>query len=153
LARAGAALSLIHVNDGEDKAMADRPTTGVTPFLTIRDRRGREALAFYEKAFGAAVVERNVAEDGERLMQASLRINGGWVMLSDEFPEWTGRAAPPPEGVTLHLQVDDADRWAARAVAAGAVLTMPIAAQFWGDRYGQVVDPFGHRWSIGSPVR
>ncbi len=133
--------------------MADRPTTGVTAFLTIRGRRGKEALAFYERAFGAAVVERNVAEDGQRLMQASLRINGGWVMLSDEFPEWTGRDEPPPHGVTLHLQVDDADRWADRAVAAGATSTMPVADQFWGDRYGQVTDPFGHRWSIGASKR
>ena len=133
--------------------MAERPTNGVTAFLTIRGRRGREALDFYCAAFGAVVAERNVAEDGERLMQAGLKINGGWVMLSDEFPEWTGHAAPPPEGVTLHLQVDDADRWAARAVAAGATLTMPVGDQFWGDRYGQVVDPFGHRWSIGSPIR
>ncbi|KQU47300.1 glyoxalase [Sphingomonas sp. Leaf339] len=133
--------------------MADRPTGGVTAFLTIAARRGREALSFYERAFAAEVVERNVAEDGERLMQASLRLNGGWIMLSDEFPEWTGHAAPPPAGVTLHLQVDDADRWAARAAAAGAVVTMPVADQFWGDRYGQVVDPFGHRWSIGSPIK
>ncbi|MFS0773710.1 VOC family protein [Sphingomonas sp. 1P08PE] len=133
--------------------VADRPVTGVTPFLTIRGRRAVEALDFYQRAFAAAVVERNVAEDGQRLMQAGLRINGGWVMLSDEFPEWVGRDEPPPHGVTIHLQVDDADRWAARAVAAGAVLTMPVADQFWGDRYGQVIDPFGHRWSIGSPLR
>lgn len=132
--------------------MVDRPTSGITPFLTIGGRRGREALAFYERAFAATVIERNVAEDGERLMQASLRINGGWVMLSDEFPEWTGRAAPPPSGVTLHLQVDDADAWADRAVAAGAERTMPVADQFWGDRYGQVRDPFGHVWSIGAPI-
>ncbi len=133
--------------------MADRPTTGVTAFLTIRARRGMEALAFYERAFGATVVERNVAEDGQRLMQAGLRINGGWLMLSDEFPEWVGHDEPPPQGVTLHLQVDDADGWADRAVKAGATLSLPVADQFWGDRYGQVVDPFGHRWSIGSPIR
>jgi PhnB protein len=133
--------------------MADRPDGGVTPFLTIRGRRATEALAFYERAFGAVVAERNVAEDGQRLMQAGLRINGGWIMLSDEFPEWRGADEPPPQGVTLHLQVDDADRWAARAAEAGATVTMPVADQFWGDRYGQVTDPFGHRWSIGSPIR
>ncbi|MDP1028550.1 VOC family protein [Sphingomonas sp. KR1UV-12] len=133
--------------------MTERPTTGVTPFLTIRQRRGMEALDFYQRAFGATVTERNVAEDGQRLMQAGLRINGGWLMLSDEFPEWMGHDEPPPQGVTIHLQVDDADRWADRAVRAGATLTMPVGEQFWGDRYGQVVDPFGHRWSIGSPIR
>jgi len=133
--------------------MGDRPGDGVTPFLTIRGRRGAEALAFYERAFGAVVTERNVAEDGQRLMQAGLRINGGWIMLSDEFPEWRGHDEPAPQGVMLHLQVDDADRWMERAAAAGAVVTMPVADQFWGDRYGQVTDPFGHRWSIGSPIR
>jgi len=133
--------------------MAERPVSGVTPFLTIRERRSAEALAFYARAFAAQIMERNVAEDGQRLMQASLRINGGWIMLSDEFPEWRGHAEPPPQGVTLHLQVDDADRWAERAVAAGALLTMKVGDQFWGDRYGQVSDPFGHRWSIGSPIR
>jgi PhnB protein len=55
--------------------------------------------------------------------------------------------------VTLHLQVDDADRWFDRATGAGATVTMPIADQFWGDRYGQIKDPFGHSWSIGAPVR
>ena len=133
--------------------MAERPVSGVTPFLTIRDRRGAEALAFYERAFAAQIVERNVAEDGQRLMQASLRINGSWIMLSDEFPEWRGHAEPAPQGVMLHLQVDDADRWTDRAVAAGATLTMKVVDQFWGDRYGQVSDPFDHRWSIGSPIR
>ncbi len=133
--------------------MGDRPGDGVTPFLTIRERRGAEALAFYERAFGAVVAERNVAEDGQRLMQAGLRINGGWIMLSDEFPEWRGHDEPAPQGVMLHLQVDDADRWMERAAAAGAVVTMPVADQFWGDRYGQVTDPFEHRWSIGSPIR
>lgn len=129
-----------------------RPTSGVTPFLAIRDRRGQEAVEFYQRAFGAECVERNLAEDGERLMQAGLQINGGWVMLSDEFPEF-GYQAKPPGAVTLHLQVDDADRWFERATAAGAEATMPLADQFWGDRYGQLRDPFGHEWSIGGPLK
>lgn len=133
--------------------MAERPTNGITPFLTIRGKRGQEALDFYERAFAAEVVEKNLAEDGVRLMQAGLKINGGWLMLSDEFPEWRGFDEPEPKGVTLHLQVDDADRWANRAAAAGGEITMPVADQFWGDRYGQVRDPFGHMWSIGSPIK
>ena len=131
----------------------DRPTTGITPFLTIRERRGNEALAFYEAAFAAEVVERNVAQDGERLMQAGIKINGGWLMLSDEFPEYDGRHDPAPSGTTLHLQVDDADAWARRAVAAGAEVTMEIADQFWGDRYGQLRDPYGFMWSVGAPIK
>lgn len=133
--------------------MADRPTSGITPFLVIREKRGREALSFYEAAFAATLVETNVADDGVRLMQASLRINDGWLMLCDEFPEWRGHAEPEPAGITLHLQVDNTDAWVDRAVVAGAIVTMPVADQFWGDRYGQVRDPFGHSWSIGSPIK
>ena len=130
----------------------DRPTTGVTPFLTIREGRGQEALAFYERAFGARVVERNLAEDGKRLMQAGLRVNNGWIMLSDEFPEWMGGPAAPAEGVGLHLQVDDCDAWTERARAAGAEVTLAPHDAFWGDRYSQLKDPFGHLWSVGSPL-
>jgi len=135
--------------------MADtppRPTTGITPFLAIGGGRAQEALAFYEKAFGAEVVERNVAQDGKRLMQASARINSGWIMLSDDFPEM-GFTAPEPGAVTMHLQVDDADRWWRRALDAGATVGMEIADQFWGDRYGHLKDPFGHSWSVGSPLK
>jgi PhnB protein len=129
----------------------ERPTTGITPFLAIRDGRATEALAFYERAFQAQVIERNVAQDGKRLMQASLKLNNGWIMLSDDFPEH-GFSAPPPASVTLHLQVDSADAWYNRAVEAGCTVKMQIADQFWGDRYGAVIDPFGHSWSMGSPL-
>ncbi len=135
--------------------MADhhsRSFPGVTPFLTIREGRAAEALDFYAKAFGAEVVEKNLAQDGKRLMQAELRTNGGAFMVSDEFPEFMGGPQPPPTGATLHLAVDDADKWADRAAAAGATVLMPVADQFWGDRYGQLQDPFGHRWSVGSPI-
>ena len=88
----------------------ERPESGITPFLGIRDNRAEEAVEFYGRAFGGEAVERNVAQDGKRLMQASLKINGAWLMLSDEFPEF-GYKAEPPASVTLHLQVDDADRW------------------------------------------
>ena len=134
------------------EARPERPTTGVTPFLAISGGRGQEALAFYERVFGAEVIERNLAQDGKRLMQASLKVNGGWIMLSDDFPEH-GFTAAPPASVTLHLQVDDADRWFSRATEAGCAIRMPIADQFWGDRYGAVTDPFGHAWSIGSPLK
>ena len=130
----------------------ERPTTGITPFLSISGGRAEEALAFYERAFAAEVIERNIAQDGKRLMQASARINGGWIMLSDDFPEM-GFTAPTPGAVTMHLQVDDADAWWRRALDAGATVAMEIGDQFWGDRYGQLKDPFGHSWSIGSPIK
>jgi PhnB protein len=130
----------------------ERPTTGITPFLAIGGGRASEALGFYENAFGATIVEKNVAQDGKRLMQASAKINGGWVMLSDDFPE-QGFTAPKPGAVTMHLQVDDADKWWRRALDAGAKAKMEIGDQFWGDRYGQFEDPFGHSWSVGSPIK
>ena len=93
--------------------------------------------------------------DGIRLMHAHLHINGASLMLHDEFPEYVS----PEEadvaggsGLTLHLHVNDADRWLDRAVAAGATATMPIEDMFWGDRYGQVKDPFGYRWSIAHSL-
>lgn len=127
--------------------------TGVTPHLTIRGRRAAQAIDFYVRAFGAEELGRHLAEDGERLMHAHLRVNGGSLMLNDDFPEYTGQAAEAPGGVTLHLQVDDADAWWQRALDAGAEVKFPLDNQFWGDRYGQVADPFGHIWSIGGPLK
>jgi PhnB protein len=130
------------------------PGGGITPHLSIRGGRAAEAIDFYKQAFGAEELLRHPAEDGKRLMHAHLKINGESLMLADDFPEYRGGSeAGPPEGVTLHLQVPDADAAWQRAVDAGAKVTMELADQFWGDRYGQVEDPFGHRWSIGAPVK
>lgn len=128
------------------------PTTGLTPHLNIPDKRAVEAIGFYVKAFGAIEQIRIPTEDGERLMHAHILINGASLLLHDDFPEHTGGPMPPPSGVTLHLQVDDADTWFDRAVTAGATPTIPLADMFWGDRYGQLRDPFGHVWSIGSRI-
>ena len=129
------------------------PTSGLTPHLTIRDGRAAEAIDFYARAFGATEQTRIPADDGKRLMHAHLIVNGASLMLNDDFPEYRGGPTAAPSAVTLHLQVDDADRWFERAVGAGATVSMPIGDQFWGDRYGQVTDPFGHSWSIGAPIR
>lgn len=128
------------------------PMSGVTAHLTIREGKGGAAVDFYKAAFGAEEQLRHLADDGKRIMHSHLKINGGSVLLNDDFPEYGGGIAVPA-GVTLHLQVDDADKWWERAVAAGATVRMPLDNQFWGDRYGQVVDPFGHHWSIGGPVK
>lgn len=134
--------------------MTDKPATGLTPHITIRDNRAAEAIEFYGKAFGAIEHRRVPADDGKRLMHAHLALNGASLMLHDDFPEYRGgHAEPEPVGVVLHLQVDDADTWFARAVGAGAEVVMPVGDQFWGDRYGQVRDPFGHFWSIGCPIK
>jgi PhnB protein len=129
------------------------PTTGVTPHLSIPDRRGTEAVDFYIAAFGARELARMPSEDG-RLMHAHLLVNGGSLMLHDEFPEYVGADHPagPYNGVTLHLQVTDADGVWKQALDAGAAVEMALEDQFWGDRYGVLRDPFGHRWSIGAPT-
>lgn len=127
--------------------------SGIIPYLTIAGGRAAEAVDFYRAAFGAEEVERHAAEDGKRLMHAHLKLNGGELMLSDDFPEYGNRApAGRPEGQRLHLYVSDADTIWNQAVAAGASVEMPLADQFWGDRYGQLRDPFGHAWSIGAPI-
>ncbi|HEX8674953.1 MAG TPA: VOC family protein [Longimicrobium sp.] len=127
------------------------PALGVTPYLTVRG--ASQAAEFYKHAFAAEELGRHDAGDGKRLMHCHLRINGADVMMSDEFLEYGAGLGDGPKGVTLHLAVDDADLWFNRAVEAGATVTMPLADQFWGDRYGQLRDPFGHAWSIGAPVK
>jgi uncharacterized glyoxalase superfamily protein PhnB len=122
---------------------------GVVPYLTV-DGAGK-AADFYQRAFAAEEVSRMGTPDG-RFMHIHLYINGGSVMLSDAFPE-QGHAWLPPQGFSLTMEVDDADTWAARAVAAGAEATMPVADMFWGARYGEVRDPFGVRWAFNQPKR
>ena len=132
------------------------PTTGLTPHITIADNRAAEAIDFYTAAFGAQEQRRMLADDGKRLMHAHLLVLGSSLMLNDDFPEYHGPAdvgSGPPSGLTLHLQVEDADAAFDRAVAAGAAVKMPVADMFWGDRYGQVTDPFGYAWSIGAPLK
>lgn len=130
------------------------PTSGLTPHIMILNNRAAEAIDFYKAAFGAE--ERVLADDRVRLMHAHLEINGSSLMLNDDFPEYKGPGATPegpPAGTVLHLQVDDGDALFDRAVKAGATVRMPLHDMFWGDRYGQVSDPFGHVWSIATPIK
>lgn len=110
-----------------------------------------DAIAFYGRAFGAVELSRLGAPDG-RVMHASLRIGDSVLMLNDEWPEM-GALGPTKLGgsaVTIHLYVPDVDAAMAQAAAAGATVRMPAADMFWGDRYGLVVDPFGHQWSLAT---
>ena len=135
--------------------MAEIPRAlgGVTAHLAVKGG-ARKAIDFYTKAFGAQEVFAAPSDDGERILHAHLAINGGVLLLNDDFPEFRGgTAAEIGSALTLHLQVDDADAWFKRAVDAGASVAMPIGDQFWGDRYGQVKDPFGFTWAIGSPIK
>ena len=124
----------------------------VTPHLVCAGAAG--AIEFYKKAFGAVEVTRLPGPQG-KLMHAMIRIGDSAVMLVDENPEWgmLGPKSLKGSPVTIHLYVEDADAFAARAVKAGARITMPIEDAFWGDRYGKLVDPFGHHWSVGTHVR
>jgi PhnB protein len=112
------------------------------------------AIDFYVRAFGATEMMRLPGPDG-RLLHAAVQINGAIVMLADEYPEMEGFGPAHWGGtaVTLHMLVPDVDAAVARAVDAGATLVMPVSDQFWGDRYGMIRDPFGHQWSLATPVR
>jgi PhnB protein len=124
----------------------------VTPHLVCEG--AAKAIEFYKKAFGAQEVSRLPGPDG-KLMHAQITINGAPLMLVDDFPDWgsLGPRALKGSPVTIHLYVEDVDAVVAQAVKAGATVTMEVADQFWGDRYGQLVDPFGHRWSVATHVR
>jgi uncharacterized glyoxalase superfamily protein PhnB len=124
----------------------------VTPHLTCAG--AADAIEFYKKAFGAIEIAR-MAGPGGKLMHAMLRIGDSPIMLVDEFPEWGGTGPKTLNGtpVTIHLQVPDADAVFNSAVDAGATVKMAMADMFWGDRYGMVIDPFGHAWSIATHIK
>ena len=128
----------------------------ITPHLTVHG--ASEAIAFYKSAFGAREVNRKVGPDGKKLIHAEIRIGDSAIMLSDEFPEFGECASKSPKtldgtAVTLHMYVDDVDAVFQQALKAGAKEFMPVSDMFWGDRYGQVIDPYGHKWSIATHVR
>jgi uncharacterized glyoxalase superfamily protein PhnB len=120
---------------------------GVAPYLNVSDASA--AAEFYKRAFGAVELDRRTLGEDGRLIHCHLHINGGSVMLSDPFPEH-GCPFEAPQAFTLLVPVQDADAWWSRATAAGAEVVMPLELQFWGDRYGQVRDPFGVIWAVVS---
>ena len=124
----------------------------VTPHLVCAG--AADAIEFYKKAFNAVETARLPGREG-KLMHAAIRIGDSVVMLADEFPKYGSLGPKSLKGtpVTIHLYVENVDAFVARAVNAGAKITMPLENMFWGDRYGQLEDPFGHRWSVGTHVR
>jgi uncharacterized glyoxalase superfamily protein PhnB len=123
----------------------------VTPHLTVKG--ASRAIEFYKNAFGAKEKTRMPGPDGS-IMHASLQIGDSMLMLNDEFPQMGAKSPSSLNGspVTVHLYVKNADAVYNKAVAAGAKVIMPMQNQFWGDRYGVLVDPFGHMWSIASRI-
>ena len=124
----------------------------VTPSIIVRG--AAEAIDFYKRAFGAEEVTRMDGPDG-KVMHAELRIGDSIVMLGDENPQWGALSPLSTNGLpgSLHIYVDDADAAFERAVRAGATVRYPLEDAFWGDRYGKVVDPFGHQWGIATHVK
>jgi PhnB protein len=124
----------------------------LTPHITVRDAKG--AIEFYKKALNAELLNAAHTPDG-RVLHAALRIGDSVLMLNDEFPEWGGQAAPRSEvgGCTIHIYVDHVDNLFQQALAAGATVKMPLMDQFWGDRYGTLVDPYGFRWSMATHIK
>ncbi len=124
----------------------------ITPHLVCAG--AADAMEFYKKAFKAVEIHR-IPGPGGKLMHGAIRIGDSMVMLADEFPEW-GSKGPKTLGgtpVTIHMYVDDVDAVFAQAVSAGATPAMPVADMFWGDRYGMLVDPFGHSWSVATHIK
>ncbi len=119
----------------------------VVPYLMLDGAAG--AIDFYKRALGAEEIGERAKMDDGRILNARIEVNGGSVMLMDPMPEH-GHPAVAPQAFNLHLQVDDADHWFDRAVAAGCTVLMPMALQFWGDRYGMVKDRYGVTWAFGS---
>lgn len=137
----------------ENQAQPPAPPP-LSPYLTVDGAAA--AIDFYKRAFGAEVVNQQPMPGTNKLMHVAMRFpNGGMLMFSDDFPEMSGGKSRSPKAlggtpVTLHLDLSDVDAVWQQAVAAGAEVTMPLADQFWGDRYGKVRDPFGHEWSLAT---
>jgi PhnB protein len=117
-----------------------------------------EAIEFYKKAFGAEELHRIPAPDQRRIIHAAIRIGTSLVFLVDDFPEYCGGKASTATAlkgtpVTIHHYVENCDAAIKRAADAGATVVMPAADMFWGDRYGMVTDPYGHKWSFATHVK
>jgi len=125
----------------------------LTPHIVVND--ARKAIEFYQTAFGAQVCAIFPTPNG-KIMHAAIMIGDSTLMLNDEFPEMGSPSPATTKAdtcVRLQLYVPDADKVFNTAVQAGAKVIMPMMDMFWGDRYGQVVDPFGHHWSIATHVK
>jgi PhnB protein len=123
----------------------------VYPYLRVRD--AGKAIDFYRRAFGAQELFR-LTEPGGKIGHAEIKIGATTLMLSEEYPEM-GIVGPQALGGTtfsIHLHVDNADAWIARAVEAGATIVRPATDAFYGERGGTVRDPFGHEWLLGHQI-
>ena len=123
----------------------------VTPNLTFKDTK--KALEFYEKALGATVLEVLPMPDGKGTMHATMKIGNSILMMGDEMPNCPSAESLGGTSISLFVYVPDVDAAFKKAIAAGATETMPVMDMFWGDRCGNLTDPFGYTWMIGTHVR
>jgi uncharacterized glyoxalase superfamily protein PhnB len=124
----------------------------ITPQLVVRGVA--KAVEFYKAAFGASELYRNLGPDGVSIVHSEMLLGDSRFFACDEFP-LHGVVSPLSIGgtpVTLHLYVEDVDSFVSRAVSEGAEILLPVQDCFWGDRYGIIRDPFGHRWSVASRI-
>jgi len=127
-----------------------KPLNGLVPYLSVDG--AFKAAEFYKAAFGAEQVFAYPPDEQGRTMHIHLYINGSSMMLGDGYPEH-GHPAEKAQGYTLQLIVDDIDAWWDRAVKAGCEVVVPLQVMFWGDRWGQLKDPFGIAWAMNAPVK
>lgn len=123
-----------------------------TPYITVRN--AAQAIDFYKKALGAQERSRMVGPDG-KVSHAEIKIGDSIIFLADESPSM-GNKSPQTLGGTpssIYLYVPDVDKAFQRAVDAGGTVTMPVTDMFWGDRFGNFTDPYGHKWSIATRVQ
>jgi len=137
--------------------MAEEVISAIEVYLTVSN--ALEAIAFYEKAFGAKVTYKELSADGARVQHASLSAFGGHFMLSDYFPDYITDVAPrAPDGTgSMTVQINlasplEVDGAIARAAAAGASITAAASDTFWVMRYGRIRDPFGYVWAFSAPL-
>jgi PhnB protein len=129
----------------------------ITPYLVVSN--AAEAIEFYKKAFGATVDgEAHLMPGTDKIMHVRLVINGSLIMLCDDMSAMMNRRSETPEAlggspITLALSLKDVQSFWDKAIAGGATVTMPLADMFWGDRYGQIVDPYGHKWSMSQTIK
>ena len=150
MAKSAAAKKAVVKNDECLSTQVPQPEVlgGVVPYLNVDG--ATKAAEFYKKAFNATQVFAMPPDEKGRTMHIHLYINGGSLMLCDPYPEH-GHPLEPAKGYTLHMRIADLDAAWKRAVDAGCEIVLPLQKMFWGERYGQLRDPFGVLWSMGYP--
>lgn len=124
---------------------------GVIPYIAVDG--AEKAADFYIRAFGAKQHMPAVKDEGGTVMNLGLEINGGWMMVMDVMPDIGAEGmAATAQGLTMQIVTDQGDLWWNRAVEAGCTVTHPFRKEFWGDRYGRVIDPFGIAWAVNEPA-